>query len=205
MFVNENCCLCICFNELDPFYLLLVVALVILIAVPFVFSRSVNIACRNTQNTARIKRFWRLHIDKTISMLYLEIKNNHYKCLLCWSLNLVMFIQIRPQLALQKWEPAGHIECFHMTSWWPYWCPRTMKRRPCWCSKPVLWELNSFLMQTCSFVPINLHKCWPREWKHSIECFHMTSRPPYWCPKTMKQRPCWCPKLILWELNSFLM
>ena len=40
-----------------------------------------------------------------------------------------------------------------------------MKRQPYWCPKPVLWELNSFL----SFVPINLHRCWPREWKHSIE------------------------------------
>ena len=28
---------------------------------------------------------------------------------------------------------------------------------------------------------------------YSIECFHMTSRRPYWCPKS-----------ILWELNSFL-
>ena len=49
------------------------------------------------------------------------------------------------------------IECFHMTS-----------RRPCWCPKPVLWELSSFLMQTFSFVPINLHRCWPREWKHFL-------------------------------------
>ena len=57
VFVNENCCLCICFSYFS---------LVILIAVPFVFSRSVNIACRSTQNAARIKRFWRLHIDKTI-------------------------------------------------------------------------------------------------------------------------------------------
>ena len=32
----------------------------------------------------------------------------------------------------------------------------------------------------------------------------MTSRRPYWCPKTMKRRPCWCPKPVLWELNSFL-
>ena len=60
------------------------------------------------------------------------------------------------------------MECFHMTSRRPYWCPKTMKRRPCWCPKPILWELNSFLMQTLSFVPINLHRCWPREWKHSI-------------------------------------
>ena len=38
-----------------------------------------------------------------------------------------------------------------------------------------------------------------------ITCFHMTSLPPYWCPKTTKRRPCWCPKPVLWELNSFLM
>ena len=56
-----------------------------------------------------------------------------------------------------------------MTSRRPYWCPKTMTRRPCWCPKPVLWEFNSFLMQTLSVVPINLHRCWPREWKHSIE------------------------------------
>ena len=30
----------------------------------------------------------------------------------------------------------------------------------------------------------------------------MTSRRPYWCPKTRKRRLCWCPKPILWELNS---
>ena len=35
--------------------------------------------------------------------------------------------------------------------------------------KPVLWELNSFLMQTLSFVPINLHRCWPREGEHRID------------------------------------
>ena len=57
---------------------------------------------------------------------------------------------------------------FHMTSWRPYLCPKTMKRRPCWCPKPVLWELTSFLMQTLSFVRINLHTCWSREWKHRI-------------------------------------
>ena len=61
-----------------------------------------------------------------------------------------------------------NIECFYVTSRRPYWCPKTMNRRPCWCPKPILWELNSFLMQTLSFVPINLHRCWPREWKHSI-------------------------------------
>ena len=53
-----------------------------------------------------------------------------------------------------------------MTSLRPYWCPKTMKRGPCWCPKPILWELNSFPTQTLSFVPINLHRCWSREWKH---------------------------------------
>ena len=32
-----------------------------------------------------------------------------------------------------------------------------MQWRPRWCPKPVLWELNSFLMPTLSFVPTNLH------------------------------------------------
>ena len=64
------------------------------------------------------------------------------------------------------------LECFHMTSWRPYWCPKTMKRQPCWCPQPILWELNSFLMQTPPFVPINLRNCWPRERKHSIAHSH---------------------------------
>ena len=54
--VNENCCLCICFTEL------LIVgscccAVVILITEPFVFSRSVNIVCRSTQNASHLKHF----------------------------------------------------------------------------------------------------------------------------------------------------
>ena len=61
------------------------------------------------------------------------------------------------------------IECFHMTS-----------RRPGWCPKPILWELNSFLTQTISFVPINLHRCWSREWKHSIG-FHKQHKNYFAC------------------------
>ena len=53
-----------------------------------------------------------------------------------------------------------HRECFHTTSWRPYWYSKTMKWWPCWLPKPFLWELNSFLMQILSFVPINLHRCW---------------------------------------------
>ena len=38
------------------------------------------------------------------------------------------------------------IECFHMKPRQTYRCSKPMKRRPCWCSKPILWELNSFLL-----------------------------------------------------------
>ena len=57
-----------------------------------------------------------------------------------------------------------------MTSRRPCWCPKTIKRRPCWCPKPVLWEyVELFSYANAFFCPINLHRCWPREWKHSIE------------------------------------
>ena len=64
---------------------------------------------------------------------------------------------------LDRRNKKKSIERFYMSSWWPYWCFKTMKRLPCWCSKPILWELNSFLMQTLSNVPINFHRCWTRE------------------------------------------
>ena len=54
------------------------------------------------------------------------------------------------------------IEDFNMTSQRPYWCPKTMKRQPCWRPKQILWESNSFLQQTLSFVLINWHRCQPR-------------------------------------------
>ena len=64
------------------------------------------------------------------------------------------------------------------------------------------------LKQSCDsfFLICSTNKCLGLSIKGtSVECFHMTSRRPYWCSKTMKRRPCWCPKPVLWELNSFLM
>ena len=37
-----------------------------------------------------------------------------------------------------------------------------------------------------------------------VECFHMTSRRSYWCPKTMKRRPCWCPNQSCGSRTFFL-
>ena len=71
-----NCCLCICFTELFSFYWLLVVSFAIFIAGPFVFSRSwTSLPCRSSQNAARIKHFWRLHIV----IKPLNKKNKHNK------------------------------------------------------------------------------------------------------------------------------
>lgn len=41
--------------------------------------------------------------------------------------------------------------------------------------------------------------------QRDIECFYMTSRQPYLCTLTMKQRPCWSTKPVLREQNTFLM
>ena len=83
--------------------------------------------------------------------------------LLCCSVYSTLYCPVYSTLSI-----AWSIECFYVMSWRPYWCPKTMEQRPCWCAKPVLWELSSFVMQTLSFVPITLHRCWPREWKHTI-------------------------------------
>ena len=78
--------------------------------------------------------------------------------LLCCSVYSTLYCPVYSTLSI-----AWSIECFYVMSRRPYWCPKTMERQPCWCPKPVLWELSSFLMLTLSFVPINLHRCWPRE------------------------------------------
>ena len=48
---------------------------------------------------------------------------------------------------------------------------KTIKRWPCWWSKPILLELNSFIMLTLSSVSIHLHRYWPPERKRCIREF----------------------------------
>ena len=36
-----------------------------------------------------------------------------------------------------------------------------------------------------------------------IDRFHMTSHPPYWCPKTITRRPFWCSNLVCGSWNFF--
>ena len=69
--------------------------------------------------------------------------------------------------------------------------------------RPRTCEKNCHILIGCLFVNLRLthEPCLGI----TIECFHMTSRRPCWCPKTKKWRPCWCPKRNLWELNSIFM
>ena len=60
------------------------------------FQSFMNIACRSTQNAARIKRFLRLHIV----IKPLNKKINTINSLLCWSVTLLMFIQTLHSLQL---------------------------------------------------------------------------------------------------------
>ena len=98
-----------------------------------------------------------VHCDYYIEDKFNEMLRNDNLCDEDFSL---LHLNIR---SLQRNLNSLSIQCFLMTSRRPYWCPKTMKRRPCWCPKLILWELYSFLMQMLSFVPINLHRCWPRE------------------------------------------
>ena len=87
--MNENCCLCICFTKLYFFYWLLVVSLVILIAVPFVFSRSQWISLAGVLKMPRVSNVFK---DYT-SIKPLNKKISIINFLLCWSVTLLMFIQ----------------------------------------------------------------------------------------------------------------
>ena len=95
--MNKNCCLCECFTELYFFYWLLVVSCNFN-RFAVCFQSFINIACRSTQNAARIKRFLRLHI--VIKPLNNK-KINTINSLLCWSVTLLIFTE---NLALVKSE-----------------------------------------------------------------------------------------------------
>ena len=102
--MNENCCLCKCFTELYFFYWLLVVSCNFN-RFAVCFQSFINIACRSTQNAARIKRFLRSHI-----VIKPFIKNKHNKSFIMWIRN--SFKILCKFGACQKLEPAGRIGDF---------------------------------------------------------------------------------------------
>ena len=76
------------------------------------------------------------------------------------------FRRRRSYIKAQITSHLQSVDRLHMTSRRPYWCPKTMERRPCWWRwffKQISWELSSFVLETPYLVSINLHWCWPRE------------------------------------------
>ena len=58
---------------------------------------------------------------------------------------------------------------FHMTSRPPYWCSGQNNETAAMLvsqTNPESWTF--FLCKKISFIAINVHSCWPREWKRSI-------------------------------------
>ena len=56
-----------------------------------------------------------------------------------------------------------HIVCFHMTSRAAILVSQNNETAAMLVSQTNPRGVELFLMQTLSFVPINLHRCWPRE------------------------------------------
>ena len=81
---------------------------------------------------------------------------------------------------------------------------KTMNRRPCLCTKKILWEVNSFHMLKLSFIPSILQSCWPRDLKQSIgsgakvnPCLHLfflaTPLPTRWPVVSPTSHFAYCP------------
>ena len=88
-----------------------------------------------------------------------------------------------------------------MTSRPPDWCPKSMKRRPCWCLKPILWEINPFLLLKLIFAPIILYLIFrTRDWICSIRPTKVQDRDsrkaawPVW--KRYRQMDFLCPTIF---------
>ena len=70
---------------------------------------------------------------------------------------------IKPDSFSYRLENLSGVERFHMKSQRPYWSVQNNETAAMLVFQSVLWEFTSLLMQTLSFVPLNLHRCWPRE------------------------------------------
>ena len=82
---------------------------------------------------------------------------------------------VPPLSSLQTKPTFSCKDRFHVTSRQPYWCTKTMKRRPCLCSKPFLWELNSAYVKT--FFCSNKFAWLLATWVKTIYCGEFNSNP----------------------------
>ena len=127
-----------------------------------------NTGLNETMNCKIIS--WTFHMEK-LCMKFVFYESNNFTKMITHDKSR-SHQNIDPRIDTYRRVKTGFkikIETFiYMTLCRPYWCPKTIKRQPCWYPKQVLRELNSFLMKTPTFVAIYLHSYWP--WvKRSIE------------------------------------
>ena len=127
-------------------------------------SFSVNIAFTSTQTAARIKRFWRLHIDKINKKI--KIINSS----LCWSETLSMFIQT---VNHSSWAAK-------VRTGWPYrWFWKLLAKSPgVLRSSWILNECNLYrkIVKYCILSEVCMIKTVP----------HSTVSPQMWCTNGKK-------------------
>ena len=111
-------------------------------------------------------------------------------------------------IGISKWNIEHKNTGFWLPEWmWP--CFKMDRQLMITC---VLWDIESLELDRRPLGPLALvafylirGTLYPTVHTQStakicIERFHLTSRRPSWCSKTMKWRPSWCPKWILWDL-----
>ena len=88
-----------------------------------------------------------------------------------------------------------------MTSRRPYWYSKTMKRRPYLCSNKSC-GTGTLSCVNISFVLINLHRCWPREWICSFHV-HIRTIGHFRVPKTLTFKMRLGAQSFLWKWVLF--
>jgi len=77
------------------------------------------------------------------------------------------FSQIKVSMTRKLLFRVLFIEPFHMTSQRPFWCSKTKKRWPCWCTKLNPWALSFIFVQIFSFCGVKL--TWPLvTWENAL-------------------------------------
>ena len=123
------------------------------------FQSFMNIACRSTQNAARIKRFLRLHI--VIKPLNTK---KHSKFLLCWSVTLSMF---SANLALVESENRLAVQVILEIFW-----TVSLKAH----------DWSCWILTECNLSWKNMKYCILSE----VCMINSTASPQMWCIKSIK-------------------
>ena len=116
-------------------------------------------------------RLWALNNTNLETLQQIKGKGVHFRLMCVSEKRLKTSHQPRSQIRLllapgEKEEPGNeiiqaryHYRPFSHDVTAAIFVYKTMNRRPCLCTKKILWELNSFHMLKLSFIPSNLQSC----------------------------------------------